>query len=77
VGTYKLAPTFSISFRLAGDQLMTQASGQPEFPIFPESETKFFLKVVDAEVEFFPDERGVINYLVLHQGGHDAKAVKQ
>ncbi len=77
VGTYKLAPTFSFSFRLVGDQLMTQATGQPEFPIFPESETKFFLKVVDAEVEFFPDEKGATSYLVLHQNGHDTKAMKQ
>lgn len=77
VGTYKLAPTFSITFRLAGDQLMTQATGQPEFPVFPESKTKFFLKVVDAEIEFVPDERGAISYMVLHQGGHDSKGMKQ
>jgi hypothetical protein len=31
---------------------MTQATGQPKFPMFGESQTKFFLTVVDAEVVF-------------------------
>jgi len=49
VGTYQLAPDFSVTFTLEGDQLMTQATNQPKFPVYPESPTKFFLKVVDAE----------------------------
>jgi CubicO group peptidase (beta-lactamase class C family) len=77
VGTYQLGPTFSISFTLDGDQLITQATGQPSFPVFPESETRFFLKVVDAEVEFFPDAKGEVTYMILHQGGHDTKAMKK
>jgi len=28
-----------------------------EFPVYPETETKFFLTVVDAEVEFFSDDK--------------------
>lgn len=42
VGPYQLAPNFSISFTFEGDQLMTQAANQPRFPIYPESQTKFF-----------------------------------
>jgi len=59
-----------------GTQLMTQATGQPKFPLFAESPTKFFLKVVDAQVDFFK-ENGKVTYLVLHQNGHDTKAMKQ
>ena len=77
VGVYQLTPSFSLAFTLEGDQLMTQATGQPKFPIFPESTAKFFLKVVDAEVEFFPNGSGHIGYLILHQGGHDSKATKK
>jgi hypothetical protein len=77
VGTYQLTPTFSVMFSLNDNQLMTQATGQPQFPVFPESETKFFLKVVDAEVEFFQDDKGQISYIILHQGGHDTKAMKK
>ncbi len=77
VGTYELAPSFSVKFMLDGDQLMTQATGQPAFPVFPESPTKFFLKVVNAEVEFFPNEKGEVSYIILHQGGRDTKGVKK
>ena len=77
VGTYELAPTFHLVMTLEGGQLMTQATGQPKFPLFAESDTKFFLKVVDAEVEFFKNEKGEVTYLLLHQNGRDTKAVKK
>ncbi len=77
VGTYELTPDFSITFTLDGNQLMTQATNQPEFPVFPESKTKFFLKVVDAEVEFFSDDKGQVTHMVLHQNGHEIKGVKK
>lgn len=77
VGTYELSPTFSIAMTLEGNQLMTQATGQPKFPLYAESETKFFLTVVDAEVEFFKNDKGKVAYMMLHQGEHDAKGVKK
>lgn len=77
VGTYELMPNFSIVMTVENGQLMTQATGQPKFPLFAESETKFFLKVVDAEVEFHKNDKGEVEYLVLHQGGHDAKGIKK
>jgi CubicO group peptidase (beta-lactamase class C family) len=77
VGTYELAPNFSIAFTLDGDQLLTQATNQPKFPVFPESQTKFFLKVVDAQVEFFTDDKGQVSYMMLRQNGRDMKGVKK
>lgn len=77
VGTYQLAPDFSVTFTLDGNQLMTQATHQPKFPVYPESQTKFFLKVVDAEVEFFTDDKGQVSYLILHQGGQDHKGLRK
>ena len=76
VGVYELSPTFSVTFTLEGDQLMTQATNQPKFPVYPESQTKFFLKVVDAEVEFVTDDKGQVNAVILHQGGQDHKGVR-
>jgi hypothetical protein len=58
-------------------QLMAQATRQPKFPLFAESDTKFFLKVVDAQVEFFRDEKAAVTYMVLHQGGRVAKAARK
>ncbi|HLJ47799.1 MAG TPA: serine hydrolase [Bryobacteraceae bacterium] len=70
-GTYELQPGFEIVVTLEGEQLMTQATGQPKFPVFAESETKFFLKVVDAEIEF------IDGYAILHQGGRDMTAKRK
>ena len=76
-GTYQVTPAFSITIRLDGERLMAQVTNQPEVPVFAESETKFFYKVVDAQIEFFMDEKGTVTHLVLHQGGRDTKAVKK
>jgi CubicO group peptidase (beta-lactamase class C family) len=77
VGTYELLPGFSIVVTLENGQLMTQATDQPKFPLSAESESKFFLKVVDAEVEFFSNAKGAVTHLVLHQGTRDMKGVKK
>jgi CubicO group peptidase (beta-lactamase class C family) len=77
VGTYQLAPTFSIAITLEGDQLMAQATSQPRFPLFAESETLFFLKVVEAQIEFVKDDKGQIASLILHQNGRDQKGAKK
>jgi len=73
VGTYELAPGANMMIRLAGDHLTTQLTGQPQFPIFAESETKFFLKVVDAQVEFFTDLSGAVTHAVMYQNGRERK----
>jgi len=77
VGTYELAPTFSIAITLEGDHLMAQATNQRKNPIFAESETLFFLRVVDAQVEFVKDDRGVVTAMILHQNGRDQKGTKK
>jgi CubicO group peptidase (beta-lactamase class C family) len=77
VGEYELAPGFTINVTRDADKLWLQATGQPRAQIFPESQTKFFLKVVDAQVTFVKDAAGKVTRLVLHQGGdHEAKRIK-
>lgn len=75
VGQYELRPDFIITMTREGDSLMTQATGQPKFELFPESETKFFLKAVDAQVTFVKDDKGAVTHLILHRG-EDQKAKK-
>ncbi|MFZ6011455.1 MAG: serine hydrolase [Bacteroidota bacterium] len=67
-GDYELAAGFIITVRKEGEKLMAQATGQGAFEIFPESETKFFYTVVDAQIEFFK-EGGKVSSLTLYQGG--------
>lgn len=76
VGSYR-AGGFAFTITLEGDQLMTQASGQQKIPIFPESESKFFLKIVDAQLEFFRDATGKVTHAVLYQNGRELKAMRE
>ena len=62
---------------LENGQLMTQATNQEKLPLFAESETMFFLKVVDAQVEFVKNEKGEVTHMMLHQNGRDVKGVKK
>ncbi len=77
VGTFMATPTFSVVYTLEDDQLFAQASGQEKYPIYPEGQSKFFMKVVDAEIDFHTADDGEVDYLVLHQGGQDYKEMKK
>jgi CubicO group peptidase (beta-lactamase class C family) len=73
VGTYELAPGVNMMMRLVDDHLTTQLTGQPQFPVFAESQTRFFLKVVDAQLEFFTDATGTVTHAVMYQNGRERK----
>jgi CubicO group peptidase (beta-lactamase class C family) len=68
-GNYQIAPGFIIAVTREGDKMYTQGTGQSKVEIFAESETKFFLKVVDAQLEFVKDETGKVSKVILYQGG--------
>ncbi|HLW43995.1 MAG TPA: serine hydrolase [Candidatus Acidoferrales bacterium] len=74
VGNYELVPGFDMTVTREGNQLFLQATGQPKLQIFPESNTQFFLKVVEAEITFVTDAAGHSTELILHQGGADQHA---
>ena len=76
IGTYQLAPKVKLMMTLIGDQMMTQLSGQPKLAVFAEADGKFFLKVVDAQLEFVKDGNGKVTDVILHQNGRDQKAPK-
>ena len=59
-----------------GNSLITQATGQRKIEMFPESETKFFPKVMEATMVFEKDASGKVVALVLTQGGRDQRAKK-
>jgi len=74
IGEYELAPGFSITVTLESGHLMGQATGQPKFELFAEAPNKFFLKVVDARVEFIVEPNGPVNRMILYQNGeHEGK----
>ncbi|MEA3360264.1 MAG: serine hydrolase [Thermodesulfobacteriota bacterium] len=76
VGQYELAPNFIITIIREGDGLYAQATGQGKFEIYPEAKTKFFYKVVDAQIMFNLSEAGVVESLTLYQSGREMPAKK-
>jgi hypothetical protein len=73
VGEYELGPGFTLTITRDGDRLFGQATGQDRAELFPESETVFFLKVVDAKIVFEPGDNGKAAKLVLRQGGQEMR----
>ena len=80
VGKYKLNDAFMFDVAYAKDTktgLTVQLTGQPAFRMFPSSDTRWFLKIVEAEIEFTVDDTGKCTALTLHQNGLQQTAKKQ
>ncbi len=75
-GKYLLAPNFVIKIRIDKNRIFAQATSQAEFEIFPISESKFYYKVINAQIEFSRDENGKVNKLTLYQNGSVLPAKK-
>ncbi len=76
VGTYELTPAFLIEVTAVGTQLFAQATGQEKFELFASKPGNFYLKVVEASIDFNKDATGKITSLILHQGGRDIEGKK-
>ncbi len=75
VGAYQMTAGADMLITLEGNQLFSKLGNQGAIPIFAESQTMFFPKVVDAELEFTKDdEQGRPTEMILHQSGRDQAA---
>ncbi|MCH8904666.1 MAG: serine hydrolase [Bacteroidetes bacterium] len=77
IGVYEINPGFDITITIEDKKLMSQATGQQKFQIFPESQTKFFLKAVDAQIEFIENDNGNFESFILYQGGQEIAGKKK
>ena len=69
VGKYELAGTIMVDITRENDRLIAAPQGQEKAELFPQSETKFFLKIIDAQVEFQRDSSGRVSQFTLQQNG--------
>ncbi len=78
VGEYEIGPGFVMRIFREGDKFMSQATGQPAFEIFPESETVFSPRAFPAKLTFIKDADGKVTAIRLDQGGRamNAKRIK-
>lgn len=77
VGEYEIPSAFTFSIYKEQDKLILQAPGQEKLELFADSETKFFLRVNDAQFEFVKDENGKVTKAIMNQGGRQADAKKK
>ena len=76
VGKYQLDKKRILAITFGNGKLFLQVTGQGKLEIFPETETDFFLSVVDAQLTFHKNEIGQVTQVVIHQNG-DTVAKKQ
>jgi len=73
-GRYPLTPKFVLTVNPKDGHLLVQATGQDAYEVFPESDTRFFYRVVNAQITFELGPDGTALALVLHQNGKDRRA---
>jgi 3-oxoadipate enol-lactonase len=74
-GTYK-AGDRELTVKYGDSGLMAQAPGQASAPLFAESQTKFFFRISDVQVEFVKDAAGKVIRAVIYQDGETIKAAR-
>jgi hypothetical protein len=74
VGEYEISPELTATFELVDGRLRTQLTGQPPFFMYAASETVFFLRAVEAGIEFEVDESGEVTGMILRQSGRTIRA---
>ena len=75
-GQYQLFPEFIITIRVDGNRIFARATGQSELELFPLTATRFYDKVVNAQMEFFANEKDEISKMVLYQNGREMPGEK-
>ena len=66
-------PHYSPTIVPEDKHLLAEFANGVTFPIFAESETKFFAKVLDAQITFVK-EGGAVTHLILTQNGQPQRA---
>lgn len=74
VGAYQLGVNVLIDISLQDNQLYAQITNDPKYPVFAESETVFFYKVSNGQLEFEMDDNGAVTAVIFRNGAQRLKA---
>lgn len=74
VGYYQLGAYSIFTVTRQGDRFYVELTGQPALEVYPESDSKFFYKLVPAQLSFEAGADGRAQALVLHQNGFEQRA---
>ena len=75
-GEYQYGPSATLTVTRDGTQLFAQLTGQPRYPIFPQTATAFTWRIVPARVEFTTGPDGKVTKATHHQNGATFDAPK-
>ena len=75
VGQYQVGSR-TCTVEREGDKLLLVAPGWMKAEAFAESETKFFLRAMDAQMTFVRNERGEVTGFVFEMGNRTIQAKK-
>ena len=68
VGEYEFSNGQKMTARLDGGHLVLQTAGAPALTLLAESETRFFIRDRNLQIEFVRDTAGTVTELVVSQG---------
>lgn len=77
IGVYASTHGFDLTVTREDDALKAQITGQPAFPVFAESPTRFRYRVVEAVLEFKLDGDSPAPEVALHQNGMEMRCVRR
>jgi CubicO group peptidase (beta-lactamase class C family) len=75
-GKYDMGGGYFLTITVQGNHLYIQKPGEEAQEVFAESETKFFLKKVDATIEFRKEESGHVNGITYNPGNYQGKKIE-
>lgn len=76
-GDYELTPDMLMTITYENGQLVERTTGQQQFSLGAISSTRFYLKGVEAQIEFFKDNTGKVSHLVVFQAGQEIHGKKR
>ncbi|KNY29309.1 serine hydrolase [Pseudobacteroides cellulosolvens] len=74
VGNYEIAPGLYCIITREENHVYAQITGQEKIEVFPESDTKFFYRIVDAQITFVKDTNDRLEGLIINQNGASIQA---
>jgi D-alanyl-D-alanine-carboxypeptidase/D-alanyl-D-alanine-endopeptidase len=78
IGTYVAGADVAFTVAAGGESGLTvQLMGQPAFSLYASAQDHFYLKVVDAQIEFTRDDAGRVVKIINHQNGQLFSATRR
>jgi CubicO group peptidase (beta-lactamase class C family) len=77
-GKYQIGPQRAITITKVNSQLYAEPSSSAQMAIYPQSQTKFFVKGIPVEIEFVKNVNGIVTKIIAYEGGRatDVKKVQ-